>query len=94
VWAALLAEPKIARATHNMYAYRLIAPGTGVLQADNDDDGEDAAGSNLAHLLAVRKVDNVFVMVSRWYGGIPLGPARFKHILAAARQAIDLLPST
>lgn len=29
--------------------------------------------------------DNVMVVVSRWYGGINLGPDRFKHINNVAR---------
>ncbi len=51
--AALLADGKIARATHNIVAYRLeLAPGQ-FLQ-DCDDDGETAAGGRLLHLLQVR----------------------------------------
>jgi putative IMPACT (imprinted ancient) family translation regulator len=52
---------------------------------DNDDDGEDAAGSKLAYLLDMRKDENVLVVVSRWYGGIHLGPKRFAHIINVAR---------
>jgi hypothetical protein len=32
---------------------------------------------------------NVVVVVSRWYGGILLGPARFTHINNAARDLLD-----
>lgn len=35
-------------------------------------------------------VKNVIVIVSRWYGGIHLGPDRFRHINNAARQVLDL----
>lgn len=31
---------------------------------------------------------NVIVVVSRWFGGIHLGPDRFKHINSAARDVI------
>jgi len=44
-----------------------------ILKHDNDDDGEDGAGSRLAHLLEMRKEDGVLVVVSRWFGGIHLG---------------------
>ncbi|KAJ3485194.1 hypothetical protein NLI96_g5136 [Meripilus lineatus] len=57
---------------------------------DNDDDGENAAGGRLAHLLQILEVNNVLVIVSRYWGGIPLGPDRFKHINQAARNALDL----
>lgn len=56
---------------------------------DCDDDGESQAGSRLLHLLQVIEARNVLVVVSRWYGGIQLGAARFKHINNAARQVLD-----
>jgi Uncharacterized protein family UPF0029 len=56
-----------------------------VLKHDNDDDGEDGAGSRLAHLLQMRHDDGVLVVVSRWFGGIHLGPKRFAHITSTAQ---------
>jgi putative IMPACT (imprinted ancient) family translation regulator len=61
---------------------------TRILKHDNDDDGEDAAGSRLAHLLEMRHEDGVFVVVSRWFGGIKLGPKRFAHITNVAGQLL------
>ncbi len=55
---------------------------------DCDDDGESAAGGRLLHLLAVSGVDSAVVVVSRWYGGVQLGPDRFRHINNAARNAL------
>ncbi|XP_054714131.1 protein IMPACT-like [Uloborus diversus] len=75
---------KIASATHNIYAYR-IAREKGTFLQDCEDDGETKAGSILLHLLQILNVVNVLVVVSRWYGGIHLGPDRFKHINNAAR---------
>jgi putative IMPACT (imprinted ancient) family translation regulator len=43
VVAHLLQNKKIAKATHNILAYRIKMPDGKVLQ-DNDDDGESAAG--------------------------------------------------
>eukprot|EP00922_Rhytidocystis_sp_ex-Travisia-forbesii_P057363 GHVS01084977.1.p1 GENE.GHVS01084977.1~~GHVS01084977.1.p1 ORF type:complete len:420 (+),score=78.57 GHVS01084977.1:61-1320(+) len=80
--------PKVCRATHNMTAYRLMTSDTRVTMQDNESDGESGAGHKLQQLLELNKVDNVFVMVSRWYGGIQLGPDRFKHINNAARNAL------
>jgi putative IMPACT (imprinted ancient) family translation regulator len=59
-------------------------------RVDNDDDGETAAGGRLAHLLHILEVDNVLVVVTRYFGGIHLGPDRFKHINQAARNALEL----
>lgn len=60
-----------------------------VLMTDCDDDGETAAGSRLAHLLEILELENVLIVVSRWYGGTLLGPDRFKLINQAARDALE-----
>lgn len=89
----LLMDKKIQRAHHPcMYAYRIrqkLCDSKGsVLLADNDDDGENGAGTKLAGLLDLLDVIDVVVVVTRWYGGILLGPDRFKHIANAARIAL------
>ena len=56
---------------------------------DYDDDGEDAAGSRLLHLLQILNVKDTIVVVTRWYGGVKLGPARFTHINNAARVLLE-----
>ncbi|TRY91914.1 hypothetical protein DNTS_029632 [Danionella cerebrum] len=38
--------------------------------------------------LQILDVSNVLVVVSRWYGGILLGPDRFKHINNCARNIL------
>ncbi|KAI4470192.1 impact-related [Holotrichia oblita] len=83
----LLENKKIAQATHNISAYR-IKTDTGSILQDCDDDGENHAGGRLLHLLQILNVTNVFVVVSRWYGGVQLGPDRFRHINNAARQVL------
>jgi len=85
-------NPKLTRASHNMWAYRFtesLENGDFVLKHDNDDDGEDAAGSRLAHLLHVRNEDGAFVVVSRFYGGTKLGPKRFAHITNVASEILE-----
>ena len=56
--------------------------------ADNDDDGEDGAGNKMATLLDIMRAQDVFVMVTRWFGGIKLGPDRFKHIATATQNIL------
>jgi len=85
----LMSDRRIARAAHPIiHAYRCQV-GT-LLHQDNDDDGETAAGGRLAHLLQILEVNNVLVIVSRYFGGIHLGPDRFKHINQAARNALEM----
>lgn len=83
----LYENKKIAQATHNILAYRILTEKNTILQ-DCDDDGEAHAGGRLLHLLEILDLKNVAVVVSRWYGGIHLGPDRFKHINNAARQVL------
>ncbi|MBW0494159.1 hypothetical protein O181_033874 [Austropuccinia psidii MF-1] len=82
----LLSDKKISRASHNIVAWRCEF--NGCLHQDNDDDGETAAGSRMQHLLHLLNVQNVFVCVSRWFGGIHLGADRFKHINQVTRDAL------
>lgn len=53
------------------------------------DDGEGGAGIKIMHFLQDSNVRNVLVVVSRWYGGILLGPARFMYITDAARGVLE-----
>ena len=84
---AIYSDISSARATHNIYAYRI--------QTDNgfverySDDGEYGAGRRLLDLLVKSDVTNHLVCVSRWYGGQHLGPARFDYIMEAAKDVIS-----
>ncbi|XP_067886872.1 protein IMPACT isoform X2 [Heterodontus francisci] len=84
----LYRNKKIANATHNIYAYRIYCEDKQTFLQDCEDDGETAAGGRLLHLLQILDVRNVMVVVSRWYGGILLGPDRFKHINNCARNVL------
>ncbi|CEJ60439.1 Putative Impact family protein [Penicillium brasilianum] len=92
-------DKKVAVATHNISAWRIKqkkeadsksndsdAAETAV--QDYDDDGETAAGARLLHVMQLMDVWNVLVVVSRWYGGIHLGPARFRLINDVGRDAL------
>ncbi|KAJ3182388.1 hypothetical protein HDU87_008552 [Geranomyces variabilis] len=87
VVAALLTNKRIRRATHNIVAWRVLDHG--IVRQDCADDGETAAGGRLLHMLDLAKADGVVVVVSRWYGGIQLGPARFKCINNCARKLLE-----
>ena len=83
----LLRNPKVARASHNMMAYRIgVEPN---VLSDNDEDGEHGAGASMSFLLAAMDATDVVVVVSRWYGGTHLGPQRFKIIKNMAREIVQ-----
>lgn len=80
---------KIAKATHNMFAYRFSdASNNGCVVNDNDDDGEKGSGIKLAALLEMSDCVDVMVVVSRWFRVILLGPSWFKHIASVGRDAL------
>jgi hypothetical protein len=79
---------KVAAAAHNITAWRIQNIEVGVTVQDCDDDGETAAGGRLLHLMQLMDVWNVIVVVTRWYGGVKLGPDRFRLINQAAREAL------
>uniref|UniRef100_A0A2K6CIW7 Protein IMPACT n=1 Tax=Macaca nemestrina TaxID=9545 RepID=A0A2K6CIW7_MACNE len=74
----LYENKKIASATHNISAYRIYCEDKQTFLQDCEDYGETA----------ILNVKNVMVVVSRWYGGILLGPDRFKHINNCARNIL------
>lgn len=84
----LCENTKIARATHNMYAYVIKLP-NGLELSDCEDDGEKAAGPKLLHMLKLMQLENQMIIVTRWYGGIHLGPDRFRHICNVAREILN-----
>lgn len=96
-------DKKVAVATHNISAWRIKqrkdtesrasdkstdSDAAETVIQDYDDDGETAAGGRLLHVMQLMDVWNVLVVVSRWYGGIQLGPARFRLINDVARDAL------
>ncbi|KAK3679901.1 hypothetical protein LTR78_000278 [Recurvomyces mirabilis] len=83
----LSTNKKVAKATHNITAWRVQGQND-VKYQDCDDDGETAAGSRLLHLLELMNAWNVMVVVTRWYGGVQLGPDRFRIINQTAREAV------
>ncbi|KAL5047330.1 hypothetical protein BDW71DRAFT_179877 [Aspergillus fruticulosus] len=100
----LASDKKVASATHNISAWRIKQQSktsansnskeggkgtpTEMIIQDCDDDGETAAGGRLLHLMQLMDVWDVVVVVTRWYGGILLGPDRFRIINAAGRDAL------
>jgi hypothetical protein len=83
----LATDKKVAKATHNITAWRIHGEDDTIFQ-DCDDDGETAAGGRILHLLQLMDVWDVMVVVSRWYGGVLLGPDRFRIINQSARDAV------
>ncbi|KAK6542135.1 hypothetical protein TWF694_007902 [Orbilia ellipsospora] len=89
----LQSHPDLATASHRILAWRKPSAsqktltGLPTFSTGSDDDGENFAGKKLLRLLDDYKVEGSLV-VARWYGGKMLGPVRFQHIEAVAKEAI------
>ena len=85
----LLTQKKIKKATHNITAYRCIVDNSNQIIEDYDDDGEHGAGIRVLGILQKMELINLFVMVTRWYGGILLHQDRFKRINDSAQNLLN-----
>ena len=78
-----VAEPKrnkkLARATNNSWA---LVCDEGLLK---NDDGEAGAGMVILRMLEREGLRDHIVVVTRWFGGKPLGGDRFRHVQEAVR---------
>ncbi|KAH9485499.1 Protein IMPACT-A [Psilocybe cubensis] len=84
------------KATHEISAWRcmVLKQGKSGLSGPEDfelvqgskDDGESWAGGKVLKVMEDLAVIDAVVIVSRWYGGIMLGPVRFTHIETCATE--------
>lgn len=84
----LMEDKKVSRANHAMRAWRIKDGEKGVQYQDCDDDGETAAGGRMLHLMSIMDAWNVMVVCCRWFGGVHIGPDRFKHINSTTRDVL------
>ncbi|KAJ7733541.1 ribosomal protein S5 domain 2-type protein [Mycena maculata] len=83
-------------ASHEMNAWRcmvlkegctgLSGPDDFEVRESSSDDGERWAGEKILAILRTQGIIDAALVVSRWYGGIMLGPARFSHIETCALE--------
>ncbi|KDN44754.1 hypothetical protein K437DRAFT_274460 [Tilletiaria anomala UBC 951] len=85
--------------SHDMYALRVLQlkpgrSGTGgpedfAITEDKEDDGEKWGSQHILRIMQEEGAVDCLCVVSRWYGGVLLGPDRFKHIASVARAALQ-----
>ena len=81
------------KARHIMCAYVLRSDqGKPHLNRGCCDDGEHSAGSKILEILTGNKIDCRVIFVVRMYSGVKIGGDRFKCILTAAEQCMELYP--
>ncbi|KAF9565613.1 ribosomal protein S5 domain 2-like protein [Agrocybe pediades] len=92
------------KATHEITAWRcmVLKSGKTGLEGPDDfelvqgskDDGEGWAGGKVLKVMQNLAVLDAVVIVSRWYGGTMLGPARFSHIETCAAEVCKAFKHT
>lgn len=74
-------NPSLRTASHNVWAYR-IRPSESSLSThvreSSHDDGETGGGDLLLRVLRESNIVDTLVVMTRWYGGVMLGPDRWR----------------
>lgn len=84
--------PALKDASHNAWAYRVNAPtnlfGATTIREDSFDDGESGCGSFLVKNMREMNTVDTLVVMTRWYGGIMLGPDRWRIMRDCLKDAV------
>ncbi|APA14648.1 hypothetical protein SS1G_06635 [Sclerotinia sclerotiorum 1980 UF-70] len=83
----LLKDPSISDASHNVTAFR-IQGDHGMIE-DCKDDGESGGGTHILGILQNNNMVDVLLVVSRWYGGVMLGPDRWRIMTQVCNDALS-----
>lgn len=80
----------ISKSSHpSMFAW-IKRSEQGIVNQGISDCGESGAGIKLMYVLQKMELVDVLVVVTRWYGGVPMGSSRFRYICNAAMDAIRI----
>lgn len=85
-------NPSLRSASHNVWAYRIrpaeSSTSTHVREASHDD-GETGGGDLLLRVMRESNIVDTLVVMTRWYGGIMLGPDRWRLMRNAVTGALS-----
>lgn len=85
-------HPNLRTATHNVWAYRIRPSESSItahMREASHDDGESGAGGLLLRILREAGSVDTLVVMTRWYGGVMLGPDRWRLIRNVANSALS-----
>ncbi|KAI0395513.1 hypothetical protein F5Y17DRAFT_193144 [Xylariaceae sp. FL0594] len=87
------ANPSLQTATHNAWAYRVKVPthlfNATTIKEESFDDGESGCGAFLLQNMREMDAVDTLVVMTRWYGGIMLGPDRWRIMRSCLRDALS-----
>ena len=85
----VLSRRKIKKATHNISVFRFSEENSKIINENYDDDGEGGAGERLLFVIQKMKLNNLLVIVTRWFGGVLMYGLRFTTICDTAQNLIN-----
>jgi hypothetical protein len=83
----MASNAELRDASHNITAWR-VSGDHGIIE-DSNDDGESGGGRHILGLMQADNIINVLLVVTRWYGGIMLGPDRWRIMSQVSRDALS-----
>lgn len=89
--ALMASVPQLRTASHNAWAMRVKRPdmfGSFTVREDSFDDGEGGCGDFLLKVLREAGTLDVLVVMTRWYGGVMLGPDRWRIMRNCLKEAL------
>jgi len=78
----------LREASHNITAWRVPRDQGGVIEEANDD-GESGGGRHILSVMQSSNIVGVLLVVTRWYGGIMLGPDRWRLMTQVSQDALS-----
>ncbi|KAK0640957.1 hypothetical protein B0T16DRAFT_393320 [Cercophora newfieldiana] len=88
IQSLLDANPNLKTATHNAWAYRVNTPG-GRIREESFDDGESGCGDLMLRVMRDAGAVDTLVVLTRWFGGIMLGPDRWRIMRNCVNNALS-----
>ncbi|KAG5959582.1 hypothetical protein E4U58_004937 [Claviceps cyperi] len=82
-------KPDLETATHNVWALRCSYGNSSLVQESSSDDGETGAGNFLLGIMREAHITNTLVILTRWYGGVMLGPDRWRLMRECVNDALS-----
>jgi hypothetical protein len=82
-------KEELETASHNAWAVRTSYGNSPLVQEASFDDGETGCGKFLLQVMREANVTNTLVVLTRWYGGVMLGPDRWRLMGECVNDALS-----
>lgn len=86
------ANPDLETASHNAWAYRIRPPSGSTFtraREESFDDGETGCGDLMLRIMREADAVDTLVVLTRWFGGILLGPDRWRLMRNCVTSALS-----